>query len=422
MAHSNDVTSAIQDIVNGMSQRDAADKNGMSRSTLQYHYEKQRDAGNLPVSNADAAVPSEPVADPVKQAREKRDVSFWQKRAQDLANQVANAEDLKSMVCRIAKGDVPVPDWVGNMAQNDKNGTTVPMLVTSDFQFGEVVDPDEIDGLNAYNPAIAQTRYQTLIDSSVVMARRYVAEAKCPGMIYLRLGDTINGDIHAELRETNSLTSAQQCREVAGMEIAGLLRLRDEFGKVLVVSVPGNHGRSTIKPIAKKYALDSYDTLVAWMIEDRLAHEPGFTFLTPDSGEQFLTVLGVNFFITHGDRMGSGGGQGFIGASAPITRGAKKTRDVQAGRNRRVDFVVHGHFHTSMRLQGVIANGSLVGFNEFANKIKASPDVPRQWLLTINSRWGLQDAKDIALEPPRSLFTDDVGALGAKSAETILES
>ena len=261
---------------------------------------------------------------------------------------------------------------------------TSPFYSTSDFQFGEVVRPEEIDGMNAFNADIFGERYDRMIRKTIQWgnAIRDGWGAIYPeGMIYLRGGDAISGEIHQELSDTNDFGAIPAVRELIRYEADGIRRLRDHFGSVHVISIPGNHGRTTIKPRSKGYVQTNYETLLSWWLASELKNDVGITSEVPDSGDAYFTAEGWRFLLTHGDRVGAGGGRGFIGAAAPITKGHLKVRLDAYMADQPVDYVLTGHFHTSIKLPRGFANGTIVGYNEYAKSLRLDPDSAKQWLV-----------------------------------------
>ena len=65
------------------------------------------------------------------------------------------------------------------------------------------------------------------------------------------------------------------------------------------------------KPRTKLVSLQSYDTLVADFVEASLRHVPSIRHFQPRGFDAYFDVAGWPALLTHGDRMGSGGGTGF---------------------------------------------------------------------------------------------------------------
>lgn len=258
----------------------------------------------------------------------------------------------------------------------------VVQLFTSDFQCGERIFPSQIDGINEYNGDIFATRYQKLIDSTIDLASNHTGLAEFPGIVYLAGGDAISGQIHEELAETNDLSSVPAVRLLCQQERDGIRRLRDHFGHVRVYRIPGNHGRTTKKPRSKGYVEHNYETLLSWWLASTFDDDPRVEFVVPPSGDAYYDVLGWKFLMSHGDRMGSRGGQGFIGPAATIIRGHTKLHANFSATGRHCDMVLTGHLHTELKLERGLANGALAGYSEYARDLRATPDAARQWMFT----------------------------------------
>jgi hypothetical protein len=331
------------------------------------------------------------------------DLQSTRAQLRDALRRADTAEDIRAGLLRLT--DIPSegPAWA---APPQESGRTIltPVLFASDFQWGEVVDPDQVDGMNEFNLDIASERYQRLIERTIDLSDHHVGEAEFPGILYLRGGDAISGEIHDELAETNDASAVPAVRDLLRHEREGIKRLRDRFGRVHVVSIPGNHGRTTFKPRSKNYVDRNFETLLAWWLESVFDDDPNITFLTPKSGDAYFDVQGWKFLLSHGDRMGSRGGQGFIGPAATIARGHKKLFDDFVRTGRRLDYVLTGHLHTSLKLELGYANGSLVGVSEYSRDLRATPDAAKQWLLYVHPRRGVTAQYEVYLSerPVRS--------------------
>lgn len=305
----------------------------------------------------------------------------------------ANAgDDLRQAMFGLAQQPIEPKHWQ-RAERRLSGGPGVPVLFTSDFQWGECVRRAEVDGLNEYGIEVARKRYRRLIETTVSLCFDYQAKPRYPGLVYLRGGDAINGEIHEEFLSQNELLSIPSVKDLCETECAGIEALLGRFDRLLVATVPGNHGRTTRKPYSAGYADTNYETLLAWMIEREFKNEKRVRFVTPLSGDYRFQIYGTRFLLTHGDRIGSRGGQGFIGPIATILRGHYKVRQQYARMGQPVDYVLNGHYHTYAILPHGISNGSLVGFNAFAkNIIRAEPEPASQTLFFVSDKFGLTHA------------------------------
>jgi predicted phosphodiesterase len=218
-----------------------------------------------------------------------------------------------------------------------------------------------------------------------------------PGIVYARGGDTISGGIHEELAETEDLSPIEAVEVAFEEESAGIAKLADAFGRVFVPDCGGgNHDRITKKPRSKK-AHANFDRLINYMLRRQFQNDPRVTFQNTLSMDVLFTIYGRNILLTHGDRIGSRGGQGFIGPAATILRGAQKVIMEQSALGRHIDMVMMGHFHTPMYLGWVMVNGSLPGYSEFAKMNRMRPFPPQQMLSFWHPDRGCVDLKPMIL-------------------------
>jgi hypothetical protein len=151
--------------------------------------------------------------------------------------------------------------------------------------------------------------------------------------------------------------------------------------------------------MTKRGAVDNYDTLSAWWLESMLGANKNISFYTPESGDAFFSLYGRRYLATHGDRIGSRGGQGFIGPAATIMRGMKKTFDVCAGMHMPIDKMFIGHFHVAYELDYGWSNGCLTGYSELARDGRMKPEEPTQWLIFFHRKYGATSRWKIRLAP-----------------------
>lgn len=339
-----------------------------------------------------------PLPDSPEARRETRDAAFWKTQAKRTADALADVERVAEALAGLREAPWRPAEWLIARKPESPHRAVLGALL-SDFHVGEVVDADEVLNLNAYDEATFRRRIRTYFEAAVAIGPRWAADCRLEGALVLLGGDLISGDIHEELRMTNALTAHESARIAAEETAAGLLLFAEAFGRVHVVSVPGNHSRPFAKPTAKLYARLSYDTAAAMLIADKLAGDGRITFQISPSTDAIVPVLGWTIFLTHGDNMGAGGGQGFGGPILPIVRGTKKVALQQAAAKRPFDLVCHGHFHHSANPGPVLSNGSLPGYTEYGNGLRAALEPPQQWLFLMHERWGLRERSEIKLEP-----------------------
>lgn len=309
--------------------------------------------------------------------------------------QIAELNLRLDQTLQLVNTEVTPPDWILPTQATSKNqvSNNIPVLLVSDLHYGEDVNPKEVPDGNCYSPNVAEARWDRLIQNTILKTR--AKERHVKGIVVCFLGDDISGDIHDELRETNDKTPIDACLEVANQKIKMLRAFEKEYGKVWVISVMGNHGRTTKKPQSKAISEHNYDTLIAAIVSKQLEKDKNLSFYTPKSGEAYFSLYDVNFLATHGDRIGSRGGTGFIGCSATIARGQHKTRQAYAQIGKPIDWLLLGHFHTPMLLEHTIANGTVVGYSQYARDLRLEPSYPSQTLFYVDDIYGVTDVSRI---------------------------
>lgn len=369
------------------------------RAAVRYGIIPTLDALDAPaVAPCDADQSDAPT--PAEARRVDADVAFLRAQNREMARALERAERLVHELGGVRDVPLTPPAWMTPSTKGAPHGRAVLGVLWSDWHAGEVVRADEIEGLNRYDVEVFRARIRRYVAAVVEIGPRWMADCQCVGAFVALAGDLISGDIHEELRITNALTAHEQVRVVVEELVAALRVLADTFGRVLVVSVPGNHGRTTPKPTAKLYSRLSYDTLIADMARDRLADDERIDWNISAGTDVLVPVLGWNVLVTHGDKMGTGGGQGFAGPFLPIVRGQKKIEIQQFRARRSFDLLLSGHYHVSGQPGPHLTNGSVPGYTEFGHAIRAAVEPPQQWAFVLHERWMLRDRAEIRLEDP----------------------
>lgn len=354
----------------------------------------------------DTLKPIEEVAEDNKLKNRVRDLEAMNRRLlednQRLDRLFGHMEILKGM-----GGETPLSPWPVKDMHAGLPGT--PVLNISDVQYGEVIEADQVRGINEYNPTIARARVGLLFDKTVELCTHHQPNPDYPNGIVVNVnGDLISGGIHKELRETDHPTS--QLGQMYGiMELLadGLVYLADKFGRVEVWWTPGNHGRNTEKPQAKGYASNNYEYWAGRFVADRLQNDDRITIHIPDDGDALYQLHGYWFVSTHGDQIGTRGGRGFIGPVATIARGMQLVRQYYASLGVTVSKVILGHFHDECDLVWGFANGAISGAGEFGRSNRMVPRQPSQWLIFVHPKYLISQRWSVQLGPRPLISVDE---------------
>lgn len=311
----------------------------------------------------------------LKSKEQNKSIKYWMAEADRRGNELdvalAIKENTKPVAIKPKRG-------------KSKSETTA-VLVLSDWHVEEQVDPATINGKNAFNLEIADKRIKHLFDKALALINMWREQTNVDTLIVALLGDFITGYIHEELEEGNQLSPTEaviwvQKRIMGGID---MLLERGKFKEIIVPCSIGNHGRTTKKPrIASAYR-NNYE----WLMYHNLAHafqvkgDKRVKFVISNGYHNYIDVYGRTLRFHHGDWFNHREGIG--GISVPVNKGILRWNKTK---NSWLD--IFGHWHQSIDGGSWISNSSLIGFNPFALKIKATYEAPSQTLLFIEKNHG----------------------------------
>lgn len=273
------------------------------------------------------------------------------------------------------------PTWT--LKRKRKSGNAgIANLFLSDLHLDEVVDPDEMGGVNKYDRSIAEMRLKRCAEGFAFLAKDFLAGVDYQGAAVWLGGDIFSGNIHEELKQTNEASIIASVDHWIDPLVDVLRFAADEFGKVHVPCVVGNHGRNTYKPVMKGRVEDNFDWLLYRQLARALKHDSRVTFQIPKSADCHVQQFGTKFCLTHGDQFR--GGSGISGYLTPLTLGNFRKLKRYTATNQAYDYLLLGHFHQYGTFLNIIANGSLKGYDEYAATSNFGFEVPQQafWVTT----------------------------------------
>lgn len=299
----------------------------------------------------------------------------------------ADAAAIKAIIGATAEqaANAQPPEWTRPKAATPSS-PGVPTLFLSDFHWGEVVHPAQINGVNTYNLTIARRRLTDTINAAVKLARIISPKLDYPGIVMPLGGDMVSGNIHEELAATNEINTIPTVLDLWKHLASAIEHMADTFGAVFLPCVSGNHGRNTRKTWAKDRHHTSFDWMLYQILAKHFAGDKRVTFMIPDGSDACYSIYSTRYLLSHGDQFK--GGDGMIGPLGPITRGDHKKRSRNAQIDLSYDVMLIGHFHQYMHLTRLIVNGSLKGYDEYAYAGNFTFEQPQQALWITHSVHG----------------------------------
>jgi hypothetical protein len=264
-------------------------------------------------------------------------------------------------------------------------GDAVAVALASDWHVEESVEPNTVHGLNEYNLEVAKTRADHYFRNALALTEMMARETKVETLLLALLGDFFTNFLHDENVQTNLLSPTPAAKYAQELLVSGIkFLLKESPYRLTVPCVAGNHGRMTKKMQVQNAMGTSLEAFMYHAIASRFSDEPRVDFRIAESKMMYVDLFeSFKLRLIHGDDIKSGGGVG--GITIPI-------RKKIAGWDKsiRADLTCMGHFHQFMDGGDFIVNGSLIGFNEYAQSIAASPEEARQAFFLVDARGGGQ--------------------------------
>ena len=254
-----------------------------------------------------------------------------------------------------------------------KNPATAVVLL-SDWHVEERIRGETIGFVNEFSLDIADKRIAELSDRIEMLVRHERQIADINRIVIWAGGDFISNNIHEDTAEVAQLPPAEAMRWAGSRLRAIIDRASAIADEVIVVTSGGNHGRSVLKPRIATEADHSWEQNCYVMMA---------TFETRPNvrwqiGEGYLNVLDLDGFkiaFHHGHGIK---GNVHIGASKAIAQWQRGTP---------VDMHCFGHHHQFAYQRGkYLSNGSLIGYNAYALRIRADFEAPCQAFAVICHR------------------------------------
>jgi len=259
-----------------------------------------------------------------------------------------------------------------------KQHDATAIVVLSDWHIEEQVG-EEVGDLNRYDLDIADARVGELVERMTALVEHERQIVKLDRIVIAALGDFLTGHIHEDCVETTQLPPLAAMRYAAERLRTVIDRAADLAKEVIVVTQPGNHGRSNAGRPRMATEHDHSFEQNAYLVMAAAETRKNVRW---DVAVSYLGYLDLDGFVVryhHGHQIGR-----YQGGVGGITIPANKAI-AQWNRSRRADIDIFGHWHTWGWLRGrYVSNGSLIGMNAFALRIRAESEAPCQSFLVVD--------------------------------------
>jgi len=252
----------------------------------------------------------------------------------------------------------------------------------SDWHIEERVKPGAVNGRNKSNLELSRVKVKTYYASLLRLIRLHQQDITIHELIHPLLGDFISNDIHEEFAENNDLQPIEAILEAQNLIASGIeFLLSHSKLKITLPCHSGNHARTTKTIRMSSENGHSLEYFMYHSLAGYFRNEKRVKFLIAEGYHSYMTVFGKVLRFHHGHEVRYQGGVG--GIYIPVNKAIAQWNKI-----RTADLDVFGHFHQLRDGGNFVCNGSLIGFNAFALRIKADFEDPKQALFLIDKNRG----------------------------------
>ena len=261
---------------------------------------------------------------------------------------------------------------------------SVAFMIMSDWHSEEEVLPGQVGGLNTHNLSVGARRAENAWRGCQrfydIFQTRYAHWYDCA-----RTPRRLHYEFHSR-RLARSLIYSRRAMLYIAFKIfllSGIRFLLDNTtADLLIVCHSGNHGRTTKEQRIATETGNSLEQYLYYNMRDQLANEPRVKFQIAEGYHSYVRLFDNKYVVRfhHGHGMNYGGGIG--GIMIPVQKAIN-----QWNKGVRADLDVFGHFHTRLDGGNFVANGSLIGYNAYALRIKADFERPSQTFFLVNKKY-----------------------------------
>lgn len=262
------------------------------------------------------------------------------------------------------------------------------IVCANDWHVEQTIDSATVGGVNEFNLDIADKRISRLWEKAAYLIEFARKISNIDEVIVWAGGDLINGIIHEEFQQTNSIGVTQACDYVRDHLVSGIRYLAEKTkcSHLRFLANFGNHGRvhphkRTHTAHSNSFEVGIYSNVIALIKADRdlakmFSHEVAKgPILKAD-------IQGWACRFNHGDNLKFHGGQ--AGITGPVNKAIANWNQVYDY----AELDVIGHFHQFLTTPNFVACGCLCGYDPYAASINAKWQLPSQTLIVVDREYG----------------------------------
>jgi len=261
------------------------------------------------------------------------------------------------------------------------NTEATAVVLASDWHLEQRVDPEKIMYPNEYNLEIAEKRAKQFFQGTLVLLREAEQNVKIKNLVLWLGGDFITGNIHTENLKICQLGPSQAISFARDLLISGIEFLLKET--TVTITIPynhGNHARITDKVWKSSEEDNSLENILYDAIAYHFKDERRIVMVAPKGSVSTVEIYGLKIGFVHGHhgfRYLDGVGGLYIPARKYIMRKFAKANYY---------LVCMGHHHQYLQDTMFLCNGSMIGYDQYADSCGFGYDIPKQTFFLIEEK------------------------------------
>lgn len=268
------------------------------------------------------------------------------------------------------------------VSKGKKVSRSVAVTVWSDWHIEEEVKAKEINGLNSYDLGVAKKRSEYLAYRVVKFTNMYRQDTEINELVVILGGDFITGNLHEDNIDCCLLppvSASIYARELLRNALMHVVSNLPKGMNIRVVCCPGNHARITKEMRHVNEVGNSLEYMLYHYLATDFKDNQNIKFHIAEGTHEYLEIYDLKIRCTHGHQIKYRGGVG--GLLIPLRR-----KVMQWDKTINADLNIFGHFHQEQKHQGIIVNGSMIGFNKYALDLGCEYEQPKQGYFLISEK------------------------------------
>lgn len=318
----------------------------------------------------------------VNELKEKQDIQEDRKNDKKIVKELV-AENKKLNQLLKVKQRVDDEQYNYNITYKKSKGDTeaTAFVLASDWHLEQRVEKNKNLFNNEYNLEIAEERAKQFFQNVVKLLEKEQKNTRIDTLVLWLGGDFITGNIHLENLKVCQLGVSQATVFATNILRSGIKYILDNTDVKLIIPYNhGNHARIT----EKVWLSTEEDNSLEYIIYDNLQVTfdcPRVKFVPPNGSTSMVEVYGLKIFFAHGHH-----GLTYQGGIGGLYIPARKYIARKFGKINNFYMLCIGHWHQYVQDTQFICNGSMIGYDQYADSRGLEPDIPKQTFFLLDKK------------------------------------